>query len=303
MNLFDQLVAGTLPFVPRTLVRYVSSKYIAGEQLSDAIRCIKDLNAQGYSATLDVLGEFITTLDQAKANAAKYIDTIHAIAHHQVNATVSVKPTSMGLLIDPEACYQNMHRIVSTAAQYDMFVRIDMEDVTCTDLEFDLLYRLRQTFSNVGIVVQAYLKRTSADMDRLIQEQINLRICKGIYIEEPVHLIENANTNRLAINPYFLDYTKRMLEASVFVGIATHDEHVIEGALALIEQTGATPDQYEFQMLLGVREHLRDQLRDAGHPVRIYVPFGQDWYGYSIRRLNENPSIAGYVLKATLFGK
>lgn len=295
-------MAKTLPLVPKPIVRSVSDRYIAGEDLADAITTVKSLNASGYMATLDVLGEFITTTEQAKQNAAEYIDTLRAIAHHRVDANISIKPTSMGLLLDEEFCYETMKSIVSVANDLNIFVRIDMEDVPCTDKEFRLLYRLREEFKNVGIVVQAYLKRTGDDLKKLIDEKINLRLCKGIYIEEPHHLIANANDDRLAINPHFLEHLERLLENKIYVGIATHDELLVEAAYELIEKTGAKKEDYEFQMLLGVREELRDSIRERGHNLRVYVPFGKDWYGYSVRRLNENPSIAGYVLKAMIFG-
>lgn len=302
MTIFDRFIAKTLPYVPKELVHYVSKRYVAGESLADAISSIKELNKQGFTATLDVLGEFITTKQEAKKNAQEYIETLYAIEHHKVDANISIKPTSMGLLLDTEFCYETMKSIVQIADKLNIFVRIDMEDVTCTDKEFDLLHRLRKEFSNIGIVIQAYLKRTEEDVKRLSRDKINCRLCKGIYIEEEHHLIENANTDRMAINPYFLKHLKVFLESGNYVGIATHDEELVEGAYRLIEETKAKKENYEFQMLLGVRNELRDSIRAKGHKMRIYVPFGKDWYAYSIRRLNENPSIAGYVFKAMLFG-
>lgn len=295
-------MAKTLPLVPKPIVRAVSDKYIAGEALADAITTVRNLNSEGFMATLDVLGEFITSTDQATQNAAEYIDTLRAIAHHKVDANISIKPTSMGLLLDEEFCYKTMKSIVSVANDLNIFVRIDMEDVPCTDKEFRLLFRLRDEFKNVGIVLQAYLTRTSNDLEPIIKDKINVRLCKGIYIEDPKHMIPNANENRLAINPFFLEHLEKLLTHGVYVGIATHDEQIIEAAYALIKKTGAKKENYEFQMLLGVREELRNSIRERGHRLRIYVPFGQDWYGYSVRRLNENPSIAGYVLKAMIFG-
>lgn len=302
MNFLDQFVAKTLPLVPRSIVKHVSNRYIAGESIPDGIETIRRLNGEGFTATIDVLGEFITSKEEAEVNADEYIHTLNAIAHQRVDSNISIKPTSMGLLLDEEFCYQTMKRIVEVADKMGIFVRIDMEDVECTDKEFRLLEKLRKDFPKVGIVLQAYLKRTEDDVKNMIKNKVNCRICKGIYIEEPHHLIENANTDRLAINPYFINHIEQFLKSKTYVGIATHDEKVVEAAFDLIEKTKADPKDFEFQMLLGVREELRNEIRDRGYKVRVYVPFGKDWYGYSVRRLNENPSIAGYVIKATLFG-
>lgn len=301
MSFLDTIVAKSMPLVPKPIVKKISDRYIAGESIADAVHRIKELNKQGFCATIDVLGEFITDMSEATENANEYVDLLKAIDHHKLDANISVKPTAMGLLIDEEACFQTMKTIIEAAAQYNIFVRIDMEDVECTQKEIDLLFELKEVYSNIGLVLQCYLKRTYDDIELMIKHNINLRLCKGIYIEEPHHLIENANDDREAINPHFSKHIKRMLETETYVGIATHDEKVVEEAEKLIEETSAKKENYEFQMLLGVREELRDKIKAAGHKVRIYVPFGKDWYGYSTRRLNENPKMAGYILKSLLF--
>ncbi|MCB0280093.1 MAG: proline dehydrogenase family protein [Calditrichaeota bacterium] len=303
MKFFNKLVAKSLPLVPKFIIKKVSSKYIAGETIEDAVRTVKELNQSGFSVTLDVLGEFITKKSEADKNAEEYIRILEQIHQHQLNANISIKPTSMALLLDEDYCYEVMKRILTKANEYQIFVRIDMEDLKSIDAEFRLLSKLREEFSHVGIVLQAYLKRTYEDVDKMIAAGIGLRLCKGIYIENPKYMIDNANNDRLAINPHFLSHLKKLLENKIYVGIATHDEKLVEGAYQLIRETGARPENYEFQMLLGVREQLRDSIIQNGHRLRIYVPFGKDWYGYSVRRLNENPSIAGYVLKAMLTGK
>ena len=302
MRFLDKLIVKSLPLVPKPFVKFISNKYIAGETIEDGIKSIQALNQLGYAATVDVLGEFITTKEEAKQNAQEYIDTLKAIKANNADCNISIKPTSMGLLIDEEFCYDIMKSIVTVANDMNIFVRIDMEDVKCIDKEFTLLNRLRADFKNVGIVLQAYLKRTGDDVDRMIKENINCRLCKGIYVEEEHHMIENANKDRLAINPFFIEHLEKFLINKTYVGIATHDELIVEKAFELIDQTNADKSNFEFQMLLGVREELRDKILKKGFKVRIYVPFGKDWYGYCIRRLNENPSIAGYVFKATLFG-
>jgi proline dehydrogenase len=301
MSFLDTVIAKTLPFVPKPIVKKVSSKYIAGETIADAVSVIKRLNSEGFTTTVDVLGEFITDMSQAVDNASEYIDLLNAIKHHKLDANISVKPTSMGLLINEEGTYDTIKLIAEAAAKNNIFMRIDMEDVECTQKEIDLLFNLREEYKNIGLVLQAYLKRTYEDIELMIKHEINLRLCKGIYVEDPIHIIPGSNEDREVINKPFLEHIKRMLETKTYVGIATHDEKVVDGALKLIEKTGASKEDYEFQFLLGVREDLRNKLRDAGHKVRIYVPYGKDWYGYSTRRLNENPKIAGYILKAMLF--
>ena len=303
MKFINYLIAKTLPFIPEIFIKKVSSRYIAGETIGDAIAKVRDLNKDGISATIDVLGEFIKTKEEATENAEEYIELLHILGETKLDANISIKPTSMGLLLDEEFCYQTMKSIIDVAKKYNIFVRIDMEDVECTNQEIELLFNLRKEYKNIGIVLQAYLKRTYDDIEKMIKEKINLRLCKGIYIEEPVHLIENANQDRLAINPHFLAHIKRMFETKTYVGIATHDEIVVNESLKLIKELKVDNKDYEFQMLLGVRDYIKDRIVKDGHKMRIYIPYGKDWYGYSVRRLNENPSIAGYVLKAMFTGK
>jgi len=301
MSFLDTIVAKSLPLVPKFIVKKVSSRYIAGETIADAVERIKQLNKEGYCATIDVLGEFITDMDEAVENANEYIDLLEAISHQKLDANISIKPTAMGLLIDEEACFETMKRIILAAQKHNIFVRIDMEDVECTQKEIDLLFQLKEIYSNIGLVLQAYLKRTYDDVELMIKHNVNLRLCKGIYIEDPIHLIDRANDDREAINPHFTKHVKRMLETKTYVGIATHDDKMVESAYQAIEETGAEKENYEFQMLLGVREELRNKIKEDGHKLRIYVPYGKDWYGYSTRRLNENPKMAGYILKSLLF--
>jgi len=249
-------------------------------------------------ATLDILGEFISTPQEAALHTQAYLDLLHAIARsglRQVN--VSVKLTSLGLLLEPSPCLENTRRLVTAAHELGNFVRIDMEDAQCTSRTIDVYRRLRGEFpQSVGLVLQARLRRTVQDVADLTREPANFRICKGIYVEPRAI----AYTDREIIRKNFTRALERMLDGGAYVGIATHDELLVWEALDLISRRGLTPDRYEFQMLLGVDEGLRDILLAAGHRLRVYVPYGEQWYAYSVRRLRENPQIAGYAFKAIL---
>ncbi|MCR4438528.1 MAG: proline dehydrogenase family protein [bacterium] len=294
MKLLNRLIVFFMPAVPRFIVKQFAKPYIAGPTLEDAIRVTKQLNAQGMCATLDVLGEHVTRREEASAAAQAYIQALQAIADHRLDANVSLKLTQMGLKIDTDFCYQTVAGIVAEAARHGNFVRIDMEDSSCTSDTIALYLRLREKYDNVGIVLQAYLRRTLADAEHLIKHKTNFRLCKGIYVE-PHHL---AWKDPEIVNYNFAYLAELILRNGCYVGIATHDERLIWHALRIIHTLGLRRDQYEFQMLLGVTEKLRSILVSEGHRLRVYVPFGQQWYAYSTRRLKENPQIAGYIVKS-----
>lgn len=301
MSLFNTLMAWSISLVPRALVRKVSRRYIAGDTVAEATRRVAALNAAGFSATVDVLGESIESLSQADQTTSEYLQVLEAIARNGLHANISVKPTALGLLLDTSHCERNLMRLLDAAAVHSIFVRIDMEDASCTQLEIELLLRLkRRGYRNAGLVLQSYLKRTDDDIAALLGKGENLRICKGIYVEERHHLVEGAWDDRGAINPHFLRHVARCFESGTFVGVATHDEALIEQVIALARDRQVARTAFEFQMLLGVQEGLRDHLLAEGYAVRIYVPYGKDWYGYSMRRIKENPRIAGYLLRALL---
>ncbi len=297
MKLLNRLIVFFMPAVPRFIVKQFAKPYIAGPTLADAIRVTKALNAQGMCTTLDVLGEDVTNPEEVAAAARAYVQTLQAIAEHRLDANVSLKLTQMGLKLDKELCYRTLAGIVEEARRHGNFVRIDMEDSTCTSDTIALYLRLREHYDNVGIVLQAYLRRTLADAEQLIQRRANFRLCKGIYVEP--HSI--AWKDPEIINYNFAYLAELMLRHGCYVGIATHDERLVWQALRIIHTLGLRRDQYEFQMLLGVKEDLRSILVNEGHRLRVYVPFGKDWYAYSTRRLRENPQIAGYIVKS-LFG-
>ncbi len=289
-----------LPYFPKKFVWIFSRKYIAGETLEDAIRVSKELNANGILVTMDVLGEFITNLDQAEENKVEYLNVIDVIQQSGIGGNLSVKPTMFGLLLDEEVCYRKIREIVARAAKYDNFIRIDMEDSQCTDREIALFRRLKQEFpKNVGLVVQAYLKRTSKDLEDLMdlhsrEVPLNYRLCKGIYVEPA----EIAYKKYHEVNRHYLENLEFMFRNGIYPCIATHDIPLIEGALRLIEKYNVPRDKYEFQMLYGVTPERRKTLVDKGHHMRVYVPYGKQWFGYSTRRLKENPKMATQIIKA-----
>ena len=300
MRWLDKVVAEALPLVPRPVVRRVSARYIAGERLEDAVHVVRDLNRQGMSATLDVLGEFVTTAAEAGRAAESYVVALNAIQREGLNSNVSIKLTQMGLKLDQDLCFDLTSRIVETAKGHGNFVRLDMEDSSCTDATLAVYERLLKHYpGSVGCVIQAYLKRSAEDVRRLISLGARVRLCKGIYVESP----QIAYRDPREINRNYVQLLTDLLENRIHTGIATHDDRLVTAAFDLIRRLGLGPDAYEFQMLLGVREGLRRMIRDAGHPLRVYVPFGSHWYAYSLRRLKENPQIAGHVLRGILNGK
>ncbi|MDP8205841.1 MAG: proline dehydrogenase family protein [Candidatus Electryonea clarkiae] len=294
MSLLDTLVVTTLPLVPKSIVRRFAGPYIAGESLNDAIEAVKKLNRQGISTTIDVLGESVTQPEKAQQYVSNYLKVLDAIDQHDLDSNISIKPTQFGLGIDTDLCRDNFIKLMDKLRKYDNFVRIDMEDSPFTTLTLDLHESISAEYSKSGIVIQAYLRRTIKDLEeRLIPGKANIRLCKGIYIEP--HDLAYKDTDVVRKNFNLL--LEKALKAGLYVGIATHDEILVWDAMRIIEKLDLSPDQYEFQMLLGVTESLRRQIVLEGHKMRVYVPFGKDWYAYSTRRLKENPKIAGYVFK------
>jgi proline dehydrogenase len=285
-----------LPAVPRPVVRRISGRYIAGEQLDDAVRVVRRLNAQGKMATIDVLGEEIASPDEARAIAAAYIETFEAIEREGLDSNVSIKVTALGLKLGYDLCRENLEAVVAHAAERGNFVRIDMEDSSTTDDTLRLYRGLRANgHENVGVVLQARLKRTVEDVRALAELRPNVRLCKGIYLERP----EIAYRDFEAVRTNFRHALEELWEAGCYVGVATHDEYLLEHAQQAARCRGLGREDFEFQMLLGVRPAVGDALVREGHRLRIYTPFGRDWYEYSLRRLQENPRIAGYIAADT----
>ncbi len=299
MGIVSWLIVKGLPLVPRPIVGRVASRYVAGETLDDALRMVETLAAEGAMATLDLLGEEVTERPRASAAADEYERMIETIAARRLPSNVSIKLSSLGLKIDPDFCRENVERIVATAARHGNFVRIDMEDHTCTEATLAIYREVFGRHDNLGVVLQAYMRRTLADIAALPAAGANVRLCKGIYIEPRTIAWKGHETVRLN----FLQALEKLLERGIYVGIATHDEHLVCGAVALLDRLAVPRERYEFQMLLGVDPEMRRILLAAGHRLRVYVPYGRDWYPYSTRRLRENPEVATNVLKAMMGGR
>ncbi len=303
MALLDRAIVRTLPAVPRPVVGKISARYIAGTELEDACRVVKGLNVASKMATIDVLGEEVTSREEALEIVRAYHDVFETIGQEKLDSNVSVKLTGLGLKLGYEVCRANIETVVRHAAESGNFVRIDMEDSSCTGDTLRMYRELRESgLDNVGIVLQAYLRRTIRDLRELKSLQPNVRLCKGIYVEP--HAIAYRDFDEVRKNFVFL--LDELLQAGSYMGIATHDPWLIAEGLRLVEGRGVAREDYEFQMLLGVRELAGNKLVHQGHRLRIYVPYGKQWYSYSLRRLQENPKIAGYIAADTvgrLFGR
>jgi proline dehydrogenase len=301
--MFNKLIAAMLPYFPKKFIWIFSKSYISGETIEDAMRVSREFNNKNILVTLDILGEFIKTPEEAEANKKEYLDLIDYTVKSGIKGNFSAKPTSFGLLFDKNLCYSHMREIVAKAASYNRFIRIDMEDSPCTDLEIELFRKLKPEYpGSVGLVVQAYLKRTLDDVKNLEdlnseKHPLSFRLCKGIYIE-PESI---AYKKYEEINQHYLEDLEYMLKNKIHVGIATHDKPLIEGAYRLLEKYNVPQNMYEFQMLYGVTPKLRESIVEKGHLMRVYVPFGTHWFGYSTRRLKENPKMASHIIKAIFY--
>jgi len=299
LKLFDKLVVWTIPLVPKVLVGRISARYIAGKSLDDAVRVVKVLNVQGCCATLDVLGEFVDSRETAEEAVQEYLKALDRIELEKLDTNISIKLSMLGLKQDMAFCLENVRRLVTRAKEYGNFVRIDMEDHTCTTDTLQIYSTLKQEFDNVGFVVQSYMRRSLRDIRQQMNDhkKVNVRLCKGIYVEPR----EVAYQDGEVVNQNYVYLLEELLRKGAYVGIATHDERLVWAAYKLIDQLKLKQDKYEFQMLLGVDEQLRRLILQDGHKLRVYVPYGHEWYAYGTRRLKENPKIAGYVFK-NMFG-
>jgi proline dehydrogenase len=286
--------------MPKPVVGFFSKKYIAGETLQDAVDFVKKLNSKGIYATMDVLGESVANKSESIKCKNEALEVLDAIEKNKLMANLSIKPTQMGLAIDEQFAYEQILELVKKAAEYKNFVRIDMEDSPFTDKTLNLYKRIFEHHKNVGVVIQAYMKRSMDDIIALNKIGTNYRLCKGIYVE-PAAI---AYKGKQEVRDNYLKLLDQLFKDGNYVGIATHDKPLIDAAYARIKEKNIPKERFEFQMLLGVREDLRDKINNDGYKIRIYVPFGKDWYAYSVRRLKENPSVAGTIAKSFLtFGR
>lgn len=291
MSVVDKVIASSVKVVPRPIVKKISSRYIAGEKLEDAVDAIRELNKEGCVATVDVLGETSDDKREAIEKLQDYKEVLDALNEQDLDSGISVKLTGLGLLFDEELCRANLEEIIEYAAETDRFVRVDMEDAPFTATTVQIAIDMHERHENVGTVIQAYMRRSLHDVVRLTEAGVTARLCKGIY-DEPRRI---AYKDFQSVRHNYVVLLEEFLRSGVYVGIATHDEHLVLHAQRLIHQLEVPEDKYEFQMLLGVDEELRDILVESGYKVRVYVPFGEEWYEYSTRRLQENPKIARYV--------
>lgn len=301
--MLNKLIANALPYMPKKLIWIFSKRYIAGETIEDGLKACRELNQQGVEVTVDLLGEFISTIEQAEENKIKYIEIIERFTSAGIVGNFSLKPTMFGLLIDKDICFANIEDVVRKAAEKKSFVRIDMEDSQCVDNEMEMYRKLQQKYpAHVGLVVQAYLRRTKNDLMNLSNIHVNgtplnFRLCKGIYIEPK----QIAFKTYEEVCEHYLDDLNFMFDNRMYVGIATHDKFLVDRATRMIEEKNIDKTKYEFQMLYGVTPELRSGIVKQGHRMRVYVPFGKDWFGYSTRRLKENPQVASHIIKALFF--
>ena len=300
MRILNTMAACAIPLVPRSLIHKISRRYIAGETLSDACTRIRALHAAGFRTTVDVLGETASSVGQAESMTRDYLDLIRALGAHDEPAELSIKLTALGLHLDEDACIARVSMILKEAATHGISACIDMEDVSCTQKTLDAFLKLETDGYAVGIALQAYLTRTDDDIAPLQARKSRMRICKGIYAEANEHLVDGASRDRTAINAHFFRHVSSAIQAGSFVGIATHDTQLIGTLIDWLQRERIDTSRFEFQMLLGVCEPVRDALLAQGFNVRVYVPYGSDWYGYSTRRIKENPRIAGYILAAMM---
>lgn len=298
--MFNKIIASMLPHMPKKFIWIFSKKYIAGETLNQAMSVSKELNSNKVMVTIDLLGEFIKDLNEADENKEAYFKILESLNKQGIDGNISIKPTFFGLLIDKEKCYENIREVITLATKYNNFVRIDMEDSPNVDAEIEIYNRLRKEFpNNVGLVLQAYLHRTKGDIEKFIKNNtleapLNFRLCKGIY-NEPAEI---AYKEYQQINDNYIELLELLISNGCYVGIATHDKNLISEAYKIIDKYKLDKNKFEFQMLYGVTPELRKSIVDKGFRMRVYIPYGKDWFGYSTRRLKENPKMTNHVIKS-----
>ena len=297
--MLNKLLASSVPILPKWFVELFSKSYVAGYNSKEVLSIVKDLNHKGFSTTIDILGEHVSDSDFAEKITKKYCDLYEKIYRDSIDSNISIKPSHIGLDISEKLVLNNFQKILQIAKKHSNFLRIDMESSRSTDLTFNIYKQLKSTYLETGVVLQAYLKRSLKDIESLGSHNFNARICKGIYQENSKIAIKNPD--KIRVN--FLKMAKLMSEKKSYACYATHDQHLIDSLLDMIKKYNINSSTFEFQVLYGVPMNGRlEELLSLGYKVRIYVPYGPDWYDYSLRRLKENPNIAGYVLK-NLFSK
>jgi len=278
-----------------SLFKKLTTRFIAGESIDEAIAAIRELNAHGCSASFDHLNESVSSTAETEAEVREYLDVLRRIDETGINSNVSIKLTQFGLEMDPELAFRNARRVVQDAARRGNFVRVDMEASNVTQATIDVFKRLRAEFglNDVGIVLQSYLYRTMEDARDLLRIPARIRLCKGAYNEPP----EVAYPNKKDVDDNYIRVMQLLLSSGIYHGIATHDPRMIDATLEFAKREGVSKDGFEFQMLYGIRRDLQEQLARDGYGMRVYVPYGKHWYPYFMRRLAERPANIWFVLK------
>ena len=294
MSFFNRLITYTLPVLPKWFAKPFAKPYVAGETSGEALKHIKAINDKGFSATIDILGEQITDEDEAQNITEQYCKLYNQINQQSLNCNLSIKPTHVGLRISLDEAIVNITSILNQAKKNNNFLRLDMENSIYTDHTFEIYAHCKQHYEHVGVVIQSYLRRSQEDIERLASGNFNARICKGIYQESETIALQD----REKIKDNFITLAKVMASKGAYAGYATHDQNLIDQLLDWINSENLSSDLFEFQVLYGVPMAGRlEELKNKGYKIRVYVPFGPDWFDYSVRRLKENPNIAGYVIK------
>ena len=293
MNIINIAIANMLPLVPKPVVGYFAKRYIACDKLEDAIRVISEVNNEGFMCTANILGENIKKIESAVNYLQRYKEILNQLTEKKLDSNISIKMTQMGMGLDDEVCLKQMDEIIQLSKQENNFVRIDMEESIYTSKTLEIHSKLAKKHNNVGIVIQAYLRRSESDVSELLKIKAGVRLCKGIYVEPR----EIAFKDRENIRLNYTRLLKMLLRGGRYVGIATHDERLVYEAYDIINEMGLGKEEYEFQMIYGVNKEMGKMILADGHRLRIYVPYGEEWLAYSIRRLKENPDIAGHIIK------
>lgn len=294
MKILNSLIINIVQLFPKSFIKIFALRYIAGENLSDAVKLVRQLNSKNIYATMDVLGEDITSIEEANAAVEEAIKVLRTIHEENLNSTLSVKLTQIGLKLDYNLCKDNLRKILSVAKELNNYVEVDMEDSSCTLDTLKIYKELRKEFSNFGIVMQAYLRKAEEYLTDVINELhgSSVRLCKGIYNEPP----QIAYKGKEEIRENYVKLLDFLFKQNIYVGIATHDIKLINAAKELINRYQRGKNEFEFQMLLGVKVDLRNKLVQEGFKMRVYVPYGIHWYKYSIRRMKENPQLPIAIL-------
>jgi proline dehydrogenase len=299
VGILDKVIANSVPYMPKPFVQRISRRYTAGNEASDAVRVARDLSRQGCLTTVGVLGEFAPTEQYTRERLGDYkqvVDAMEDLRDPDLDYHVTVKLTDLGLTLDEDLCRKNLEEILLYAKARGRCLEVDMEETPYVTATLDMALKMHECHGDTGAVVQAYLRRTLGDLGRLVEAGIPVRLVKGVYVEP----MELAYQDYDVVRQNYVLLLEELLRGGVNTRIATHDEYLVWHALRLIHQLGLDKDRYEFQMIMGVQERLRKILVEAGHPVRVTVLFGKDSYEYSLRRLKENPKIAGYVTRDVL---